>query len=314
MTDLLTPRPIGGLVATPLGLGTARLGAFWQKRGVSEGLRTVETAMDLGVTLIDTADVYARGIAERLVGRAVARRPDVVVMTKVGLLKTPAGLRLAARHTDGPAPQLGGLRARGGADRCFAGGYVKAAAHACLQRQGRERLDVLLLHEPSASDLAQGAFLDAMNDLVTAGDVAHWGASVRDEDTARAALDVPGLTWLQLPANLADPSIAERVGPLAAERGIALIALAALGDGTLLPRTSAAGIRPQDAVSGLVEGAAALPGIDGVLLGMSDRRHVRDNLAGLQRGVPADVTDRLRAALSSAPPASEAPASEENHE
>ncbi|MBD4427377.1 aldo/keto reductase, partial [Xanthomonas citri pv. citri] len=80
-------RPLGSeLQASGLGVGTARLGAFWQGRGVREGARTLEAALDLGVTLVDTADVYARGIAERLVGRAVATRPDVAVMTKAGLL------------------------------------------------------------------------------------------------------------------------------------------------------------------------------------------------------------------------------------
>jgi aryl-alcohol dehydrogenase-like predicted oxidoreductase len=301
MTDLLTPRPLGSLTATPLGMGTARLGAFWQRRGVTEGLSAIQTALDLGVTLVDTADVYARGISERLVGRAVKRRDDVVVMTKVGLLKTPVGLRRAARHTDGLGPRLGGLRAGGGADRCFASGYVLEAARDCLQRQGRDRLDVLLLHEPSAADLRTGAFLEALTRLVDAGEVRAWGASVRDEEAALAALDVPGLTWLQLPANLADPEIAQRVGPAAAARGIVLVALAALGDGVLLSRASSTGLSRQDAVTGLVEGAAALPGIDAVLLGMSDRRHVRDNLAGLHRGISSASDARLRAALAHDP-------------
>lgn len=89
-TDLLENGRLGEFESTALGVGTARLGAFWQKRGIPEGTAALSQALDLGIGLVDTADVYARGISERIVGRVVRTRPSTVVMTKVGLLKTPS--------------------------------------------------------------------------------------------------------------------------------------------------------------------------------------------------------------------------------
>lgn len=312
MTDLLTPTDLAGRTATPLGLGTARLGAVWQKRGLREGLATVHTALDLGITLVDTADCYARGIAERLVGRAVGSRDDVVVMTKVGLLKTPVALRSAARAT-GRRGSLAGLRSGPDSDRCFHPDYLAAAARACLRRQGREALDVLLLHEPSPADLTP-EMAAAMDQLVTDGIIRQWGASVRDAEAALAAVELPGLSWLQVPVNAADTSVAQALtssrGSLAAQtrtstnggtqartstHEIAVIALAALGDGALLSRATRVA-PPPAAIAALTEAAAAPAAVDGVLLGMSTPEHAVANISALQAG----VTDATAAAVAQA--------------
>ena len=168
--NLLEPRPMGSFTASGLGLGTARLGAFWQGKNGDERLTAVRSAVDLGVTLIDTADVYARGLSERIVGKAIGKREGVVVMTKVGLLKTPVGLARAARAS-GRLPGPSGLKAAAAADTCFESSYVRAAAQACLRRQKRDRLDVLLLHEPDAATLAVRPFDDAVaRDLLAEAD------------------------------------------------------------------------------------------------------------------------------------------------
>ncbi|MEA5453389.1 aldo/keto reductase [Sinomonas sp. JGH33] len=285
MSRLLTPSRLGGFEATPLGIGTARLGAFWQRRLPGDGLRALETALDLGITLIDTADVYARGIAERLVGRAVRGRDDVVVVTKVGLLKTPAGLAAAARFGD-RAPTGSGLSMNSTAGTCFASRYVEEAAQRCLRRQGRSVLDVLLLHEPTADDLRGARFGEAMERMADGGTIRCWGASVRTLDAAVAALDLPGLAWLEIPANLAAPEIAAAVAQHPRSQEVVVVALGVLGDGSLVREASRCGLHGADGVAALTEAAAALPGIDGVLLGMSSRQHAVDNLGAIHRGLP----------------------------
>lgn len=296
MTRLLTPAVLGGVEVTPLGLGTARLGAFWQRRSPKAGLEAVRTALDLGVTLIDTADVYARGIAERIVGHAIRGRDDVVVMTKVGLLKTPAGF-LAAARSGGGAFGIAGLAQGGVADTCFHPEYVETAARRCLHRQGRETLDVLLLHEPNPEVLHSAPFGEAMERLVQRGEIISWGASVRTLDAALAALDLPGLTWLQIPANLMAGETAKAVSRHPRSKDVVTVALAALGDGSLLPAASRSGLHGADAAAALVEGAAALPGIDAVLLGMSCKKHVVENLGAVQRGVATDDIERVATAV-----------------
>lgn len=278
-------RPLGrtGVLVRPFGLGTARLGAFWQGRSVADGRQALAAALDGGVDLLDTADCYARGLAERLVGREVRGR-NACVMTKVGLVKTPVALASAARHGPGGGRgRLSGLGRGGAASTCFESAYIRAAAHRCLRRQLVERLDVLLLHEPDGDDLRAARFLPAVERLVADGDVAAWGASVRDSDAARAALTLPGLVVLELPCSVVDTSVVDTVRDAAAAAGVALVAIAALGDGRLLERAATA--RPGTPRSSLVAelGMAALrtPGVDAVVLGMSTPAHVRQVLAAL---------------------------------
>lgn len=298
MSTLLTPQSILGIERTPLGLGTARIGAFWQGRSLEEGQKAIETSLDLGVTMIDTADVYARGIAERLVGRAVRRRDDVTVMTKVGLLKTPTGLLRSAR-SEGRLASLQGLAPARSAGRDYSSRYVVSAAEACLRRQGRDRLDALLLHEIDADSLRRGEFLDGMGRLLEAGKIRAWGASVASAEAAEAAVEAPGLTWLQLPVNVQIGGPSASLVATAREKGINLIGLAALGDGQLLPKFSGIGAPASDVVASLVERAAAFDGVSGVLLGMSSPKHAYSNLAAIQRGASAELDAQIQSVIDS---------------
>lgn len=282
MSDLLTPVELGSFTTTRLGLGTARLGAFWQGRKIDEGVLAVRSAVDHGIGLIDTADVYARGLSERIVRRALGARQGVVVMTKVGLLKTPLGLARAA-SASGARPNPSGLRRAASAATCFESAYVLQSARASMKRLGRDTLDVLLLHEPTAVDLRAQRFGEAMEHLTNSGAVRQWGASVRDEDAALAALELPGLSWLQIPANLETPAIAAAVAAHPRSSEVVTIALGVLGDGSMLAAGRAEGRTPMEMVPEMLTGALALPGIDAALLGMSTPDHVVSNLAALKR-------------------------------
>lgn len=300
MTVSLAPRALGrtGLTCFPVGLGTARLGAFWQGRSVADGRAALRTALDGGIDLLDTADCYARGVAERLVGRAATGR-TTCVMTKVGLVKTPLAVASAARHDRATGGRLGGLRPGPAASTCFAPDYVRAAVTRCLRRQAVSRLDAVLLHEPSAEQLRDGAFLPAVRELVDQGRVQHWGASVRDAGAALEAVRLPGLSILQVPCSAVDSSVVDAVRDEARENGVALVAVAALGDGELLAR--ARGLRPRapaaDVVAALGWQALRTPGVDAVLLGMSSPDHVADVLAALPR-VDEQDTEALAEQLS----------------
>lgn len=279
--DLLTPVPMGSFTSSRLGLGTARVGAFWQGKRIDEGVHAVRCAVDQGVTLVDTADVYARGISERIVRRAVGARQGVVVITKVGLLKTPAGL-VRAGVSSGGLPSAAGLKRAATAATCFEPQYVRAAAAASRRRLGRNQLDVLLLHEATAQDLREARFLPAIEAMIAEGSITDWGVSVRDEAAARQALALPGLRWLQLPANIERRQIAAAIAADSRRLQVTVLALGVLGDGTLLQGDGDMP-HPQEQVPYLVRGALALPGIDGALLGMSTPEHVVNNLAALKR-------------------------------
>lgn len=292
-TQLTKAQELGIFETSPLGLGTSRLGAFWQKRSPAQGLATLEAALDAGISLIDTADVYARGISERLVGKATRQRPEVTVMTKVGLLKTPRGILEARRHQK--KLDLQGLAAASLPGTCFAPDYVQAAAYRCLKRQGRAELDILLLHEPQPADLARPELIERLNQLQQRGMIRAWGASVRNQEAALAASQAEGLSILQIPSPLGQQQIADSL--LERREGISLIGLALLGDGTLLPRLTQAGLSPDQALAALVHGAYQHPALDAILLGMSRPGHVQANLAALSEPLDPQVLQTAQSLL-----------------
>src|SRR5688572_10733315 len=91
----MAPSRLAELDLPEVTVGCGRLGAFWQGRGVLEGRSAVLEALCLGIRSFDTADVYARGISERLIGNAIKGLGDAIVVTKVGQLKTVSGLARA---------------------------------------------------------------------------------------------------------------------------------------------------------------------------------------------------------------------------
>lgn len=148
-------RPLGttGMRVSPLGLGTMMLGA-WGNRDVDECVRIVHTALDAGVNLVDTADVYAAGESESIVGTALrGRRDDVILATKV----------------HGP---MGEDPNRGGSSRR----WIIRACEESLRRLQTDWIDLYQLHQPAA-DTDLDDTLGALSDLVRQGKVRCIGTS-----------------------------------------------------------------------------------------------------------------------------------------
>jgi aryl-alcohol dehydrogenase-like predicted oxidoreductase len=267
----LEQRPLGatGLTVSALGMGCAKLGAFWQGRSTGEGRRALDAALHAGVTLFDTADCYARGISERLVGRALRGTADALVCTKVGLLKTPAAL-LLARRSGGEDLRLNGLARGGAAAGCWEPAYVVAAVDRSLRRLGRSSVDVLLLHAPPTDTIRAQRFVPALEGLLAGGKVRAVGLSCATPEAADAALEVPGIACLQIPFSAARRDLLEHVRAPAAERGIGLMGAGPFGDAQLL----GSGADPRE----LLWTALAEPGLASVVAGMARPEHVRANV------------------------------------
>src|SRR5437660_8556767 len=113
----------GGLTVSALGLGCMGMSQSYGALDDDESIRTIHRALDLGVTLIDTADAYGKGANERLVGRAIReRREDVILASKFGLVPNPAG---------GTATDVDARPAR-----------VRECCNASLSRLGVDSIDV----------------------------------------------------------------------------------------------------------------------------------------------------------------------------
>ena len=197
-----------------VGLGCWQLGGDWGTVPEADALAVLHAAVDAGVTLLDTADVYGDGRSERLIGRFLRERGSDApfVATKAG--------RRAAPHV-AEAYDLVALRAW--TDRSRA-------------NLGVERLDLVQLHCPPPGVYADDRVFDALDTLVAQGSAAAWGISIETVEQGLAALQRPGLAVLQVIVNAFRRKPLEQLLPAAAEAGVGVLARVPLASGLLTGR------------------------------------------------------------------------------
>ncbi|MGO4304700.1 aldo/keto reductase [Cupriavidus sp. RAF12] len=198
----------------PLGLGCMGMSDFYGAHDDAESIRTIHHALDRGVNLLDTADIYGPHTNEQLVGRALAgRRDKVVLATKFGMVRDPANP--AARGVNG-RPE-----------------YVRAACDASLKRLGVDHIDLYYQHRVDPHTPIEET-VGAMADLVRAGKVRWIGLSEAGADTIRRAHAVHPVTALQTEYSLWTRDVDEN-GILAtcAQLGIGFVPYSPLGRGFL---------------------------------------------------------------------------------
>jgi aryl-alcohol dehydrogenase-like predicted oxidoreductase len=175
-----------------------------------EGARCIARAVELGVTLFDTADAYGPYVNEELVGRALAPYRDRVnVSTKVGLVHTPDGLKPCGR------PE-----------------HIRQACEGSLTRLGVETIDLWYLHRPDPDVPIEETFA-AMASMVEAGKVRFLGLSEAGVDQLERAARVHPVTALQSEWSLWSREIETEVLPAARRLGTAVVAYCPLGQGFL---------------------------------------------------------------------------------
>ncbi|MBW4716156.1 aldo/keto reductase [Saccharothrix obliqua] len=187
-----------------------------------ESVATIHRALDLGVTLLDTADAYGRGANEELVGRAIADRRDRVV------LATKFGLADPERRPRGDAA------------------YVRRACEASLRRLGVDHIDLYYQHRVDPTVPIEET-VGAMAELVTEGKVRHLGLSEASAESIRRAHAVHPITALQSEWSLWTREIEDVIVPTCAELGIGIVPFSPLGRGFLTGRvTSTADLAADD--------------------------------------------------------------------
>ncbi len=210
----MTLRELGttGVRVSPIGLGCMGMSDFYGPADDEQSTAVIHRAIDIGVTFLDTADMYGVGRNERLVGRAIADRRDrVVLATKFGNVRAPQGQYLGVNGT----PE-----------------YVRAACDASLERLGVDTIDLYYQHRVDPNVPIEDT-VGAMAELVAAGKVRFLGLSEAAPETIRRAHAVHPITALQTELSLwtRDPE-AELLG-LCRELGITFVAYSPLGRGFL---------------------------------------------------------------------------------
>ncbi|MER5968452.1 aldo/keto reductase [Streptomyces sp. NPDC002055] len=307
----LPTRRLGGLEVPAQGLGCLSMTSFYGQADPAEAVATVRSAVDRGVTLLDTADVQGLGDGERLLGKAVAGlRERVLISTKVGL----------ERDRDGEFLGVRGDRA-----------YIRDRCHGSLRRLGVDHLDLYIKHWAAPGERIEEA-MGALAELVAEGKVRHLCLSEVSAGTIRRAHAVHPVTAVQSEWSLWSRGIEAEVVTACRELGIGIIASCPLGRGFLtgriastadlgppgdfrrtLPRfaqphlarnlTAVEALRPLAAGRGLTVAQLALAwlhhqGDDVVPIpGTSRRNHLEENLGAVRVELTADERAALEAVV-----------------
>ncbi|MER5796561.1 aldo/keto reductase [Streptomyces sp. NPDC001980] len=216
---------LGDLTTSAQGLGCMGMSEGYGPTSWDDAIATIHRALDLGVTLIDTADAYAFGHNEVLVGRAIAgRRDEVRLATKTGIDRM-GGDTWALRGDPG---------------------YIRRACDASLLRLGVDHIDLYYLHRPPQNAEIEES-VGAMAELVKEGKIRHIGLSEVNGELLRRAHAVHPVTAVQSEYSIWSRDVETTVGDALRELGIALVAYSPLGRGFLTGTVDVTALPASDA-------------------------------------------------------------------
>ena len=268
MADVPTLKLPSGEAVPVLGQGTWMIAEDVRKR--ADEIASLRLGLDLGLTLVDTAEMYADGASETLVGEAIAgRRHDVFLVSKV--LPSNAGRQATIQ-----------------------------ACERSLGRLGTDRIDLYLLHWRGGTPLAE--MLDAFDTLQRSGKIRHWGVSNFDPDDMADLEALPGggaVATNQVLYNLTRRGIEHNLLPHCRGRAIPVMAYSPIEQGRMLRHPALAKVAARHGASPAQVGLAWILRQPGVIAIPKAGRpeHVRDNRAALDLGLTADDLTALDAAF-----------------
>jgi pyridoxine 4-dehydrogenase len=270
---------------TPMGLGTGRLASLGSSINRLQATKLIHEAIDCGIRVIDTADTYGSGDAERTIGSALRerRREDCFLVSKAGF----AHVALPAAFS--PLNQIGKkLIQRVSPGRNFSKPYLLRCVQKSLKRLGTDHLDAFLLHAAIAGEPSSESW-EALEQIRAKGLSRITGISSSDVEVVRQGLASGQVGLVETPVSISSPG-ADEICALCAERGVPVIANEVLKPQALLRSRAVVwdairyrhGAGSISTVQLLIAYAAAQRSVGTVLVGTLSSHHLVDNLQALQ--------------------------------
>jgi aryl-alcohol dehydrogenase-like predicted oxidoreductase len=300
-----------GMHVSEIGFGGSRIGGvFADKHSSKEALIVLRKALDSGITFYDTADMYAQGESESLIGTAFRGRREQVILATKGGYCLPAQRNIMKRIKPLVRPivqALGLKRAKlpsgisGTLSQNFSPSYLTKALEASLERLQTDYVDLFQLHSPQPPFLQSNAFgeaLETLEKLKGQGKLRFYGVATEVPEDAPFCLSAPGISSVQLGFGLLDLEALEQ-GTLAAAaaRGLGIIARGCFGGGLLKDSLDGAQLKAatpkwqrilalrslskntgRPLLDTALQFCLGTPAVSVTLLGMRVENHLRENL------------------------------------
>ena len=304
-----------GMHVSEIGFGGSRIGGvFAEKNSKKEALVVLRKALESGINFYDTADMYAQGESESLIGTAFRDRRDQVIIATKGGYCLPARRNLMKRIKPLVRPivrALGLKRARlpagmsGALSQDFSPSYLTTALEASLKRLQTDYVDLYQLHSPGAPFMQSNAFgaaLETLERLKTQGKLRFYGVATEVPEDAPYCLTAPGISSVQLGFGLLDLQALDQGTLAGAEaRGLGIIARGCFGGGLLkdsldetqlkaatskwqriLALRSLSKTAGRSVLDIALQFCRDTPAVSVTLLGMRTESHLSDNLRHFQ--------------------------------
>lgn len=255
---MVARRPLGrtGLDVSEVSFGTWALGGDWGDVPEAEAVAGLRAAIDAGVNLFDTADVYGRGRSEELLGRVVGDRPEILVATKF------------CRWDDVRDPAT--------YDESRVRGYCEAS----LRRLRREAIDLYQVHCPPTAVIERGEVFGVLRELQHEGKIRFFGVSVETAAQGQLALEHDGVAALQVIFNIFRQNLVDELFPQVDAAGAAVLARVPLASGLLAGKLTRDTTFPADDHRSYNRDGASF--------------NVGETFAGLPFDVGVDLADEVR--------------------